>query len=156
MSGSDSAGTVMGVYDTTQIPIYKYLHSEGAPHYAIADNFFQAAFGGSFLNHQWLITAATPTFPNAAADGGPNDLHSVVGPDGFPAGTPLHPATPGTKDAALTRRRIRTVRAPSLLVCRHAARPSAAAADSPDYRRPALRRGRRLGVVLRRLVERER
>ena len=26
--------------------------------YAIADNFFQAAFGGSFLNHQWLIAAA--------------------------------------------------------------------------------------------------
>ena len=31
--------------------------------YAIADAFFQAAFGGSFLNHQWLIAAATPTWP---------------------------------------------------------------------------------------------
>ena len=30
----------------------------GHPRYAIADNFFQAAFGGSFLNHQWLIAAA--------------------------------------------------------------------------------------------------
>jgi phospholipase C len=100
--GSDAVGLVMGHYDTQQLPIYQYLHSGGAPHYAIADNFFQGAFGGSYLNHQWLIAAATPTWPNAVADGGANDLHSVVGPDGFPAGTPLHPAAPGTKDAALT------------------------------------------------------
>ena len=33
--------------------------SNGHPDYAILDNFFQAAFGGSFLNHQWLIAAAS-------------------------------------------------------------------------------------------------
>jgi phospholipase C len=54
MSGSDSVGTTMGVYDTTQLPLYAFLHEKGHPHYAIADDFFQAAFGGSFLNHQWL------------------------------------------------------------------------------------------------------
>jgi phospholipase C len=97
VTGSDAIGLTMGTYDTTQLPIYKYLHSSEAPHYAIADNFFQAAFGGSFLNHQWLIAASTPTWPGAAAN-----LHSVVDKDGFPAGTPLHPATPGTKDAQLT------------------------------------------------------
>ena len=101
-AGSDAVGLTMGTYDTTELPIYKYLHSADAPHYAIADNFFQAAFGGSFLNHQWLIAARTPTWPGAVADNGANDLHSIVGPDGFPAGTPLHPATPGTKDAQLT------------------------------------------------------
>ncbi|HEV7205885.1 MAG TPA: acid phosphatase [Jatrophihabitans sp.] len=101
-TGSDAAGLTMGHYSTRSLPIYAYLHSAGAPHYAIADNFFQGAFGGSFLNHQWLIAAATPTFPNAVRDYGPNDLHSIVGPDGFPSGTPLHPASPGTKDAALT------------------------------------------------------
>ena len=37
------------------------------PHYAIADNFFQAAFGGSFLNHQWLVAAASPVW-NAALE----------------------------------------------------------------------------------------
>ena len=31
--------------------------AQGAPNYVIADDFFQAAFGGSFLNHQWLIAA---------------------------------------------------------------------------------------------------
>jgi acid phosphatase len=100
--GSDAIGLTMGTYDTTQLPIYNYLHSADAPHYAIADNFFQAAFGGSFLNHQWLIAASTPTWPGAVADNSNNDLHSVVGPDGFPANTPLHPATPGTKDLQLT------------------------------------------------------
>lgn len=102
VTGSDAAGLTMGRDDTRALPIYRYLHSAGAPKYAIYDRFFQAAFGGSFLNHQWLIAAATPVWPNAVHDGGADDLHSVVGPDGFPAGTPLHPATPGTKDAALT------------------------------------------------------
>jgi phospholipase C len=51
----------MGYYDTKKLPIYTFLHSPGAPNYVIADSFFQAAFGGSFLNHQWLIAAATPS-----------------------------------------------------------------------------------------------
>src|SRR6266545_7498257 len=72
-TGSDSAATVMGVYDTRSLPIYRYLHSDAHPHYAIADNFFQAAFGGSFLNHQWLIAARTPSDPNA-----PAGQHSLI------------------------------------------------------------------------------
>ena len=67
MTGSDSVGTTMGVYDTKALPLYQYLHSKGAPKYAIDDDFFQAAFGGSFLNHQWLIAAASPVFPGATA-----------------------------------------------------------------------------------------
>ncbi len=78
-TGSDSAGTVMGVYDTRSLPIYKYLHANGHPHYAIADNFFQAAFGGSFLNHQWLIAARTPFDPSA-----PAAQHSLIDAAGFP------------------------------------------------------------------------
>jgi len=31
-------------YETTQLPIYKYLHAPRHPKYAIADNFFQGAF----------------------------------------------------------------------------------------------------------------
>ena len=50
----------MGHYNTKSLPHLPYLHSTGHPCYAIADNFFQAAFGGSFLNHQWLIAARTP------------------------------------------------------------------------------------------------
>jgi acid phosphatase len=101
VTGSDAIGLAMGHYDTRALPIYAYLHSPGAPRYAIADRFFQGAFGGSFLNHQWLIAAATPVWPNAVADGGATDLHSVVGADGSPANYPLHPST-GLKDGALT------------------------------------------------------
>jgi acid phosphatase len=90
-TGSDSAATVMGVYDTKALPIYKYLHSNPHPHYAIADNFFQAAFGGSFLNHQWLIAARTPFDPNA-----PAAQHSSIDAAGFPRNNyPLYNPLPG-------------------------------------------------------------
>ena len=100
--GSDALGLSMGYYDTRSLPVYRYLHGPGAPRYTIADRFFQGAFGGSFLNHQWFIAAATPTWPGAVADGGPNDLHSVVGPDGEPKYYPLQTPVAGVKDGALT------------------------------------------------------
>jgi acid phosphatase len=104
MTGSDAEGLTMGHYDTRQLPVYKYLHAKHAPNYAISDRFFQAAFGGSFLNHQWLVAAATPTFYNAATSG-PDDLHSLVDRNGMPiAYPPLYttPAGDTVKDAALT------------------------------------------------------
>jgi acid phosphatase len=104
VTGSDAIGLTMGTYDTRLLPIYRYLHSGGHPHYAIADNFFQSAFGGSFLNHQWLIAARTPVFQNALHDGSANDLHSVVDANGMPVNYPLYtsPAGSGVKDQALT------------------------------------------------------
>jgi acid phosphatase len=100
-AGSDAAGLTQGYYDTRQLPVYQYLTDPLGPRYAVLDDFFQSAFGGSFLNHQWLVTARTPVYPDALADGSADDLHSVVGADGFPASTPLHPTT-GLKDTALT------------------------------------------------------
>ncbi len=101
-TGSTAIGLAMGYYPTRELPLYRYLHSRGAPPYAIEDRFFHAAFGGSYLNHQWLIAARTPTWPGADASGGPNDLHALVGADGYPASTDLHPKAPGTKDGKLT------------------------------------------------------
>jgi LPXTG-motif cell wall-anchored protein len=60
---SDAAGLAMGYYETSRLPLYKY-----AQEYTLADNFFHGAFGGSYLNHIWLICACAPTFPNAPAD----------------------------------------------------------------------------------------
>jgi acid phosphatase len=97
VTGSDAVGLTMGTYDTTKLPIYAYLHAAGHPDYAIADHFFQAAFGGSFLNHQWLIAAATPTFPNA-----PETLHSLVDDNGFPTTYPLYTPTRTVRDGAVT------------------------------------------------------
>jgi phospholipase C len=89
--GSDAIGTSMGVYDTKLLPIYKWLHGAKHPSYAIADNFFQSAFGGSFLNHQWLIAARSPEDPNA-----PANLHSLVDAAGFPRNNyPLYTPVPG-------------------------------------------------------------
>jgi acid phosphatase len=104
VTGSDAVGLTMGVYDTRLLPIYAYLHNDGHPHYAIADNFFQAAFGGSFLNHQWLVAARNPVWPDAVNDGSANDLHSVVDVNGMPNNYPLYasPADGAVKDAALT------------------------------------------------------
>ncbi len=36
-----------------------------AREFVLADNFFQGAFGGSFLNHQYLICACAPEYPDA-------------------------------------------------------------------------------------------
>ena len=57
---SDAGGLVMGYYDGRQLPLWEY-----ASKYTLADNFFQGAFGGSFLNHFWLICACTPRYENA-------------------------------------------------------------------------------------------
>jgi acid phosphatase len=97
MTGSDAVGLSMGVYHTTSLPIYRYLHQDGHPHYAIADDFFQGAFGGSFLNHQWLIAAATPTFPNP-----PSSLRSQVDSNGMPNNYPLYHATGAVADKQVT------------------------------------------------------
>src|SRR5215470_12525284 len=104
VTGSDASGLSMGYYNTKNLPIYTYLHSRGAPKYVIADSFFQGAFGGSFLNHQWLIAAAAPVFASALNDASANDLHSVVDSNGMPTSTPLYTSPLGTaaKDASLT------------------------------------------------------
>ena len=52
----------MGYYDGSSQKLWQW-----ARRYTLADNFFMGAFGGSFLNHQWLICACTPVFPDAPA-----------------------------------------------------------------------------------------
>jgi acid phosphatase len=101
VTGSDAVGLTMGHYDTRNLPIYKYLHAKHAPNYAISDRFFQGAFGGSFLNHQWLVAAATPVFYNAPTSG-PDDLHSLVDRNGMPTSYPLYTAQDAVKDNPLT------------------------------------------------------
>ncbi len=57
---SDASALTMGYYDITQSTLWKY-----AQEYTLADHFFHAGFGGSFLNHFWLVCACTPRFENA-------------------------------------------------------------------------------------------
>jgi len=87
---SDNGGLVMSYFDATNLPEGKL-----AQQYTLADNYFQAAFGGSFLNHMWLIAAATPVFPNAPAGmiatppdaAGLTENDAVVTPDGYVVNT---------------------------------------------------------------------
>jgi len=59
---SDAGGLAMGHYDYSQSALYAL-----AREFVLADNFFQGAFGGSFLNHQYLICACAPEYHNADA-----------------------------------------------------------------------------------------
>ena len=52
---SDAGGYTMGYYDGSKLPLWQW-----AREYTLADNFFMAAYGGSSLNHQWLVCACTP------------------------------------------------------------------------------------------------
>src|SRR5207302_9004311 len=69
---SDAEGLVMGYYHTQSLPL-----AEEARKYTLADHFFHAAFGGSFLNHIYFISAAVPVFPKA-----PAAMRAVLDADG--------------------------------------------------------------------------
>jgi phospholipase C len=57
---SDSGALVMGHYDGSKMKMWGI-----ARQYTLADHFFMGAFGGSFLNHIWLVCACVPLYPDA-------------------------------------------------------------------------------------------
>jgi phospholipase C len=61
---SDNPGLVMSYFDASNLP-------EGllAQQYTICDNFFHSAYGGSFLNHQFLVAARAPLWEQAIPSG---------------------------------------------------------------------------------------
>jgi len=78
-------GLVMSYYDATQLPLGRL-----AQEFVLADNFFHAAFGGSLINHFWLVCACTPAWPDAPADlraqldaGGRLVKDGELSPDGY-------------------------------------------------------------------------
>ena len=88
-----------GYYDTTELPIYEYLHANGAPKYVIADHFFQAAFGGSYLNHQFLIAAA-PHRPSPGRAPSTRSLDSAGMPAALNNSYPLYKTSNSTSSTA--------------------------------------------------------
>ena len=97
---SNSAGLSQGYYNTSLLPLLSIVQQ-----YTLCDNFYHSAFGGSFLNHQWLIAAASPTFLNAPTSivatvdaNGKVLTDGAVTPDGYVVNTSFtvntpHPAT---------------------------------------------------------------
>jgi phospholipase C len=80
---STAAGLTMGHWHTMELPVPNV-----ASQYTVCDNFFHAAFGGSFLNHFWLIAARTPEWPNPPSPdaGGPSIDDPAVVFDNAPVG----------------------------------------------------------------------
>jgi acid phosphatase len=69
---STVGGWVMGHFGNTPLRMMEW-----AKRYTLADNFFMGAFGGSYLNHQYLICACAPQYPNA-----PDAMRVRLDPDG--------------------------------------------------------------------------
>jgi phospholipase C len=65
-------GWVMGHYDGSQFRMWQWARD-----YTLADNFFMGAFGGSYLNHQYLVCACAPRF-----DGAPDYMRAQLDADG--------------------------------------------------------------------------
>ncbi|HET7152312.1 MAG TPA: acid phosphatase [Candidatus Kapabacteria bacterium] len=98
----DAKGLTMGYWHTNELPLLKY-----AQQYVLCDNFFHSAFGGSFLNHQWLISAQTPTFYNAPKSviaqvdvNGNMIKDGFVTPDGYAINTCFSVNTPHPSSVA--------------------------------------------------------
>lgn len=93
---SDAGGLVMSYYDGLELPVGRL-----AAEYTLADNFFHAAFGGSFLNHFFLICACAPVWPDAPANFtaeidnlGVLAKDGAVTPDGYAVNTTFSINTP--------------------------------------------------------------
>ncbi len=69
---SNAAGLVMGYYDTSKTNLWKL-----ATQFTLGDAMFHSAFGGSFLNHAFLVCSCAFRFPEA-----PASMVAQVGPDG--------------------------------------------------------------------------
>ncbi|MES2253947.1 MAG: acid phosphatase [Pseudomonadota bacterium] len=92
----DSGALVMGHYSDTASGL---RIASLARKYTLCDNFFMGAFGGSFLNHQYLIAAQPPFFPNADRSPAAKYIAELEGSD--PTGTRLKPRD-GSPGSAMT------------------------------------------------------
>jgi acid phosphatase len=103
----NTGGMVMGYYGETSKNLGLF---QLARQYTLCDNFFMAAFGGSYLNHQFLISGRTPEYFNAAetpakkkicvlADG-PTGSRLAVAPDSPASALEGHPKY--VNDGAIT------------------------------------------------------
>jgi len=80
-----SGSPVMGYYDGSSLPMWQY-----AKEFVLADRFFQAAFGGTGMNHAFLFSGGLVRWPNAPAEyvaqlapDGTLIKDGLITPDGF-------------------------------------------------------------------------
>ena len=101
---SDAGSLVMSVYDGSKMPLWRYAKDN-----VLMDHFHHAAFGGSFLNHLFLICACAPRYADAPAqlvaqldDHGGLIKDGAVTPDGYAVNTlfPFNGPYPASAPAA--------------------------------------------------------
>jgi len=85
---SNVGGWTMAYFDGSKLRMWRW-----AREYTLADNFFMGAFGGSYLNHLWLICACTPVHTSA-----PDNMRVRLDPDGK---LTKRPGSPSAKDGAV-------------------------------------------------------
>jgi acid phosphatase len=85
---SNVGGWTMAYFDGSKLRMWRW-----AREYTLADNFFMGAFGGSYLNHLWLICACTPMHIGA-----PDNMRVRLDPDGK---LTKRPGSPSAKDGAV-------------------------------------------------------
>jgi acid phosphatase len=85
---STVGGYTMGYFDGSRMKLWQW-----AKEFTLADNFFMGAFGGSYLNHQWLICACTPMHKDA-----PESMRAVLDANGKLA---KKPDSPSARDGAV-------------------------------------------------------
>ena len=81
---ADSGGLVMGHYRNSAATLRLW---NLAQQYTLCDNFFMSAFGGSWLNHIFLISAQAPFYPDVHTSPAKHLVSVVEGSD--PTGTRL-------------------------------------------------------------------
>jgi len=82
---SVSGSPTMGYFDGSLLPMWRF-----ARQFVLADHFFQAAFGGTAMNHMLLFCACVPAWPNAPVEitaqvdnDGKLAKDGIISPDGF-------------------------------------------------------------------------
>jgi acid phosphatase len=85
---STVGGYTMGYFDGSGTKLWQW-----AEEYTLADNFFMGAFGGSYLNHQYLICACAPMHEDA-----PPAMRAVLDGGGK---LKKYPDSPSARDGAV-------------------------------------------------------
>ena len=85
---SQFGGWTMGYYDGSKMQLWQW-----AREYTLADRFFMGAFGGSYLNHHYLICACAPRHDSA-----PESMRARLDADGR---LTKRPGSPSANDGAV-------------------------------------------------------
>jgi len=89
----DSGALVMGHYGDGSANLRLW---QVAREFTLCDNFFMGAFGGSFLNHQYLIAAQPPFYPGADQSPARGRIARIEGGDPTGIRPKLKPGSPAS------------------------------------------------------------